>query len=161
MTQWLKNPPVMQKTQETWIQFLSWEDALEEEMATHSSILAWRIPWTGVPGMLVHGVIKSQTQLSTWHIVCNSFSYNSAKLETTDMSINRWKDRQLVMQWCLFNNKKKWTCATTWMKLKITFLSERNQTKSNISCMIPFIKKFRLSKLIYHAGSIHTDTWGW
>ena len=58
-------------------------------MATHSSILAWRIPWTEVPGMLVHGVIKSQTQLSTWHIVHNSFSYNSVKLETTDTSINR------------------------------------------------------------------------
>ena len=32
---------------ETWIQSLGWEDPLEKEMATHSSILAWRIPWTG------------------------------------------------------------------------------------------------------------------
>ena len=36
----------MQETQETWGWFLSWEDPLEEGMATHSSILAWRIPWT-------------------------------------------------------------------------------------------------------------------
>ena len=37
----VKNPPAMQ---ETWVQSLGWEDALEEGMATHSSILAWRIP---------------------------------------------------------------------------------------------------------------------
>ena len=37
-------------TQETWIQFLGWEDSLEKEMATHSSILAWKIPWTEEPG---------------------------------------------------------------------------------------------------------------
>ena len=36
--------------QETWVQFLGWEDPLEEGMATHSSILAWRIPWTEEPG---------------------------------------------------------------------------------------------------------------
>ena len=35
-----------------WVQFLGWEDPLEKEMATHSSILAWRIPWTEEPGRL-------------------------------------------------------------------------------------------------------------
>ena len=44
-----KNPPAMQ---ETWVQSLGWDDTLEEEMATHSSILAWRIPWTEEPGGL-------------------------------------------------------------------------------------------------------------
>ena len=34
------------KMQETWVQSLSWEDVLQKEMATHSSILAWKIPWT-------------------------------------------------------------------------------------------------------------------
>ena len=44
---------------------LLWKDALEEEMATHSSILAWRIPWAEEPGGLqVYGVTKSQTQLT-------------------------------------------------------------------------------------------------
>ena len=38
--------------QETWVQFLGQEDPPEEEMATHSSILAWRIPWTEEPGLL-------------------------------------------------------------------------------------------------------------
>ena len=36
--------------QDTWVQFLGWEDSLEKEMATHSSILAWKIPWTEEPG---------------------------------------------------------------------------------------------------------------
>ena len=36
----------MQETQEMWVQSLGWEDPLEESMATHSIILAWRIPWT-------------------------------------------------------------------------------------------------------------------
>ena len=45
----VKNVPAMQ---ETWDQSLAWEDPLEKEMATHSSILAWRIPWTEEPGRL-------------------------------------------------------------------------------------------------------------
>ena len=48
----VKNPPEMQETQETRVQSLGREDLLEEEMATHSSILAWRIPWTEEPGGL-------------------------------------------------------------------------------------------------------------
>ena len=43
MAQWFKNPRVMQEIQ---VRSLGQEDPLEEEMATHSSILAWRIPWT-------------------------------------------------------------------------------------------------------------------
>ena len=37
---------------ETWVHSLGWEDPLEEEVATHSSVLAWRIPWTEEPGGL-------------------------------------------------------------------------------------------------------------
>ena len=48
----VKNPPSMQELQEIRVQFLGWEDPLEEDMATHSSILAWRIPWTDKPGRL-------------------------------------------------------------------------------------------------------------
>ena len=48
----IKNPPAMQETQEMWVRSLGWEDPLEESMATHSSILAWRIPWTEEPGRL-------------------------------------------------------------------------------------------------------------
>ena len=45
----VKNPPAKQKVQ---VQSLGWEDPLEEGMATHSSILAWRMPWTEEPGRL-------------------------------------------------------------------------------------------------------------
>ena len=46
MAQTVKNLLAMQ---ETWVQSLGWEDPLEKEVATHSSILAWRIPWTKEP----------------------------------------------------------------------------------------------------------------
>ena len=47
---------------ETWVQFLGWEDPLEKGIATHSSILAWRIPMdTGAWWATAHGVAKSQT----------------------------------------------------------------------------------------------------
>ena len=56
----------MQETQETQVQFLDREDPLEKEMATHSSILVYRIPWTEEAGRLQSmGFPKSQTQLST------------------------------------------------------------------------------------------------
>ena len=45
------------------VQSLSWEDPLEEGKATHSSILAWSIPWTGAWWATVHGVAKSWTRL--------------------------------------------------------------------------------------------------
>ena len=49
VTQTVKNPPAMW---EIWVQSLGWEDPLEKGMATHSSILAWRISWTEAPGGL-------------------------------------------------------------------------------------------------------------
>ena len=62
MAQWERNHLSLQKIR---VRFLGQEDPLEKEIATHSSILAWRIPWTEEPGRLqVHGVTKSQTQLS-------------------------------------------------------------------------------------------------
>ena len=52
---------------ETQVQSLGWEDALEKEMTTHSSTLAWKIPWTEEPGKLQsYGVAKSWTQLNNF-----------------------------------------------------------------------------------------------
>ena len=62
MAQWVKNPLAMP---ETWVQSLGWEDSLEEDIATHSSILAWSIPMDrGVWQASVHGVAKRRTWLS-------------------------------------------------------------------------------------------------
>ena len=65
--QTVKNLPAMQ---ETWVQSLGWEDPLGEGMATHSSILAWRIPMDrGSWQATVHGVHKSLTQITTETLV--------------------------------------------------------------------------------------------
>ena len=62
VAQLVKSPPAMQ---ESLVQFLGREDPLEEAMATHSSILAWRIPMDrGAWQATIYGVAKSQTQLS-------------------------------------------------------------------------------------------------
>ena len=61
MTPMVKSLPAVQETQ---VQTLGHEDPLEKGMATHSSILAWRIPWTEEPVAILHGVTKSQTGLS-------------------------------------------------------------------------------------------------
>ena len=57
----VKNPPVKQEMQETQFQSLSWEDPLKQETATHSSVLAWKIPWTEEPGGLQFMGSKSWT----------------------------------------------------------------------------------------------------
>ena len=61
VTQLVKNPPALW---ETWVRLLDWEDPLEKGMATHSSILAWRIRWT----VKSVGVSKSWTQLSNFYV---------------------------------------------------------------------------------------------
>ena len=57
----VKKPPAMW---ETWVQSLGWENLLEKGTSTHSSILAWRLPWTVE---LMELVVKSQTRLSDFH----------------------------------------------------------------------------------------------
>ena len=62
MAQMVKNPPAML---ETWAQSLGWEDPLEEGMATHTSILTWRVPMDrGARQATVHGVAKIKTRQS-------------------------------------------------------------------------------------------------
>ena len=60
--QMVKNLPAMQ---ETWVQSLDWEDTLEKGMAIHSSILAWKIPWTEEPGYNPWGCTESDTTEAT------------------------------------------------------------------------------------------------
>ena len=74
--------------QETWVQSLSWEEALEESMATHSSILAWRIPKDrGAWWATVHGVTESEMneQLITAQVPIK-WTYN----EQRDFTINNF-----------------------------------------------------------------------
>ena len=62
VAQMANNPPAMQ---ETWVRSLSWEDPLEKGMATHSSILAWRIPWTEESDGLQSMGLQSRTGMSS------------------------------------------------------------------------------------------------
>ena len=75
MAQLVKNPPAMR---ETWVRPLGWEDPLEKGKATHSSLLAWRIPWTEEPG----GVRESDTTEATEH--------TGPRVENVHSSSTRW-----------------------------------------------------------------------
>ena len=85
---------------ETWVQSLCWEDSLEESMATHSSILAWRIPmdkraWRAT----VHGITKTQTRLtnSAQHCVilgglsCNGLKHGFGSPPETEVGLQQWE----------------------------------------------------------------------
>ena len=78
----IKNLPAMQETQ---VRFLGREDSLKKEMATHSRILAWRIPWTETSGLQSLGLQESDTteQLSTQHTAwCSEPKSRSVELLT-------------------------------------------------------------------------------
>ena len=66
----VKNLPSLQEVQETWVLSLGQEDPLEEEMATHCGILAWRIPWTEEP----HGLESVRLQRDTSDHIPTKFS---------------------------------------------------------------------------------------
>ena len=68
----VKNLPALQEPQETQFQSLGWEDPLEKEMATHSRILAWKIPW-----MEESGRLQSKGSQRVGHDLVTSLTYNS------------------------------------------------------------------------------------
>ena len=80
VVQMVKNLPAMQETQ---LQSLGQEDSPKKEMATHSSMFAWEIPWIEEPdGLQSMGLQKSQTQLSA--LACKHAIYGEARLLTLD-----------------------------------------------------------------------------
>ena len=83
VAQLVRNLPAMQ---ETWVQFLGWEDTLEKEMATHSSILAWRIPWTEEPGRLQS--MGSQELDTTYQLNTSTISYIAGRFFTASENEN-------------------------------------------------------------------------
>ena len=85
----VKNLPAMR---EPWVQFLRCEDPLEEGMATHSDILAWRIPWTEEPG----NSSATRTRPQFWKAFLNSFiepsRYRSASGQWGEIKSGRYTD---------------------------------------------------------------------
>ena len=86
VAQMVKNSPAMW---ETWVQSLSWEDPLEEDMATHPSILAWRIPMDRGLWAPVQGVGGLQSYSPLW------VGYSPWGCKESDMN------KQLSMAWCI------------------------------------------------------------
>ena len=92
MAQLVKNPPAMCKT---WIRSLGWEDPLEKGMATHSSILAWRIPCTEEPGRL-QSMGLQRIRLSDFHfwwfsyISLRRLGFDEIILENTIRTVIYW-----------------------------------------------------------------------
>ena len=89
----------MQEVQETPVQSLGWEDTLQEGMATHSSILVWRIPWTEKPGGLQSvGSHTAGHNWSDWACVCPR------------LSTWRWGESVELSRWAQFNHlsPSKW-----------------------------------------------------
>ena len=79
MAQWVKNPPAMQETQETWVPSLGQEDPLEEEMAVQSSMIAWEIPRTEGPGSLRSmGLQRNRLDLGTKEQLASSLVHKMA-----------------------------------------------------------------------------------
>ena len=98
IAQLVKNLPAMR---ETWIRSLVWEDPLEKGMATHSSILAWRIPWTS----MVHRVTKRQTWLSDFHMVQSRCTHKKVSCFFCCCSVlvfylsRKWRGASVGSQW--------------------------------------------------------------
>ena len=90
----VKNPPVIW---ETWVRSLGWEDPMEEGMATHSSILAWRIPMErGAWRAAIHWVTKSWTQLSNYAQAFTALYFGLLMWAP-------WHPSQLSLMFSLFN----------------------------------------------------------
>ena len=75
---WGKNLPAVQETQERWVWFLGLKDPLEEGTVTHSSILAWRIPWTEEPGG-VHSIASQRVEHDWSNWACAGLNSGSPK----------------------------------------------------------------------------------
>ena len=100
---------------ETWVRSLGREGPLEKEMATHSSILAWRIPWMEEPGWAtVHGVTKSQTLMSDFTFTFH-FHALEKELATTHSSVLAWKIPGMGAWWAaVYGVTQSWT-RLTWL----------------------------------------------
>ena len=90
VAQLVKNLPAMQEMQEMWVQSLAWEDPLEEEMATYSSILAWKIPMDrGAWQTTVCGVAKIKIFIDSHHNVERKDKYQTHCINVGNTVIQR------------------------------------------------------------------------
>ena len=142
----IKNLPAMRGT---WVWSLGWEDSLEEGMATHSSILAWRSPigkgaWQGLQSMglqrVRHDWVTKHTHMH--HNMHHSIIFNGQDMEMTQISTKRWMDKEdaiykniYIHNWLLLIRKKNEILPfmITWMELVDV---PWNKTETDKYCMI-------------------------
>ena len=116
VAQMVKNLPTMQ---EPWVRSLGWDDPLEEGMATHSNILAWRIPLTEEPGRLQSMVsqrvrhdwvtkhiymLYMHIHVSQMYITCQEMTYTNTRITQGESG----KDRQEIRTWIIYD----WICIS-------------------------------------------------
>ena len=96
LSQWLsgkKNLPAMQETQ---VQSMGWEDPLEEGMATHPSVLAWRIPWTEEPCRLqfmgLQRIRHDRSDLASTYPLCSAEGHTSEEFSMTEKDLKHQED---------------------------------------------------------------------
>ena len=117
----VKNRPAKQ---DMWVKTLCWEDPLKEEMATHSSILAWKTPWTGEPG----GLQSTATQRVSWtqlsdkapslsFSVTDYFDFSSSAI-SFEIKMSESPNLVLLFQNCF----GFWGLLAIHMNLRISFL---------------------------------------
>ena len=106
VAQTVKNPP---EIWEMWVWSLCWEDTLERKTATHSSILAWKIPWTEEPGGLQSMGTKSRIWLSDYHY--DSWGFNFLVFSSSPPAILKYI-YSIVLKWKLPSHV--WLFVTPW-----------------------------------------------
>ena len=124
VAQQVKNLPAMQKMQETWIQSLGQEDSLDKEMASHSRILACRMPWRAT----VHEVTKSWTRLK-W------LSTHAPKSSTRKFYFPQSKMRKHKNE--VKQSKKPWKIIKSFSPTCITFLKTESTIWKQQTTFIP------------------------
>ena len=142
--------------QETQVQSLGQENPLEQKMATHSSIFAWKIPWTEDPGGLQFmGSLKSQTRLSMHihthtHTLCfRSFNHDSQIQKHCMIGIifNLWKLRSRLNNSSKSQRAKKWSSQNSYYIFLISdqtprYLNKTQCLSSKSSQVIPLLLAF-------------------
>ena len=146
----------MQEMQEMWVQFLGQEDPLEKEMATHTSVLAWKIPWTEEPGGLQS--IGSQRVGRDWSALAHignikqggEFRYHPWKMKS-------WKWRKpapnMDFQQTTWHHKSQ--------GIKLTCQSNRLGGKGWLTPSIHVSKRIQKPKKVVLMHMQHRDWWGW
>ena len=101
----MKNPLVLLKMQKMWVWYLGWDDPLEDGMATHSSILTWRIPWTEEPDRLQS--IGAQRVRHDWSDFMHAYI---SRWKNVDMTFDGKSDTSSIVR----EEKKRGLCRCNW-----------------------------------------------